>query len=252
MGMKNTLHEKIVAIVEARMTSSRLPGKVLFPAAGKPLLGHLVDRLKMVPSVAEIVLATTINSADEPLVEFAREYGVTSFRGSEHDVMARVLEASEAVSADVIVSVTGDCPLVDPLIVEQVVQLFLINPCEYATNGHLHTFPEGMGVQVYKYETLKRSAAMTSDSGEREHVTLHIRRHPELFCHLYLPAPLDQYWPELHLSLDEVADYELLKKIIEHFNEVTPLFSCRDIVLLLKNRPEWVSINEHVVVKRFT
>lgn len=242
----NTRHGKIVAIVEARMTSSRLPGKVLFPAAGKPLLGHLVDRLKMVPSVEEIVVATTVNDADEPLVEFARNYGVTYFRGSEHDVMARVLGAGEAANADIVANITGDCPLIDPLLTEQTIRMFLHNVCDYATNGHVHTFPGGYPVQVYRLETLRRSVLMTDDRIEHEHVTLHMRRHPELFRHVYLVAPPDQHWPEINLSLDEEADYQLLKKIFEHFGDANPYFGCRDTVDLLKAKPDWLAINQHV------
>jgi spore coat polysaccharide biosynthesis protein SpsF len=245
MAMSNP-RGKIVAIVEARMTSTRLPGKVLRPAAGKPLLGHLVDRLKRVSSIDEIVVATTSNDTDEPLAEFARQHGVSCFRGSEHDVMGRVLGAGEAAHADIVVSVTGDCPLIDPLLTEQVIRLFLNNRCDYATNGHVVTFPGGYSVQVYRLDTLRKSVAMTDDRLDHEHVTLHIRRHPEVFRHIYLPAPPDQYWPEIDLSLDEEADYILLKKIFEHFGEANPYFGCRETVALLKANPEWLEINRHV------
>lgn len=237
---------KIVAVVEARMTSSRLPGKVLLPAAGKPMLGHLVGRLQRVPSVDEIVLATTVNDTDEPLVEFARHSGVTCFRGSEHDVMARVLGAGDATNADIIVNITGDCPLIDPVLTEQTVSMFLHNRCDYATNGHVRTFPGGYAVQVYRLETLRRSASMTTDPLDHEHVTLHMRKHPEIFRHVYLVAPIDQHWPEIDLSLDEKADYQLLKRIFEHFGDADPYFGCREAVALLKANPDWLAINQHV------
>lgn len=244
--------ESIVAIIEARMTSSRLPGKALLPAGGKPLLEHLVSRLRAAPSIGKVVIATTGNAADAPLVELAERLGMASFRGSESDVMERVLGAAQSVGADIIVGVTGDCPLVDPLVTEQVIRLFLNNPCDYATNGHIPTYPEGLGVQVYRRATLERSSEMTADNVEREHVTLHIRRHPELFRHLYLPAPPDQHWPELHLSLDEEPDYRLLKAIIEHFGPGNPLFSCRELVSLLRARPDLVAINSAVKVRTFS
>lgn len=242
----NARQDKIVAIVEARMTSTRLPGKVLFPTAGKPLLGHLVDRLKRVSSVEEIIVATTVNEADNQLVEFARQYNVSYFRGSEHDVMARVLGAGDAAKADIVANVTGDCPLIDPLLVEQTICMFLHNVCDYATNGHVPSFPGGYPVQVYRLETLRRSSLMTDDRIEREHVTLHMRRHPELFPHVYLVAPPDQYWPEINLSLDEEDDYQLLKKIFEHFGDANPYFGCRDTVALLKANLDWLTINQHV------
>lgn len=228
------------------MTSTRLPGKVLLPAAGRPLLGHLVERLRQVPSINEIVVATTANAADRPLVDFARKSGVGCFRGSEHDVMARVLNAGEAAQADIVVNITGDCPLIDPLLTEQTIRMFLNNRCDYATNGHVHTFPGGYAVQVYRLETLRRSAAMTEDATEREHVTLQMRRHPEIFSHVYLVAPPDQHWPEIDLSLDEEADYLLLKRIFEHFGDANPYFGCRETVALLQANPEWLAINRHV------
>jgi spore coat polysaccharide biosynthesis protein SpsF len=244
--MTTTPPGKIVAIVEARMTSSRLPGKVLLPAAGRPLLGHLVERLRQVPAVDEIVVATTSNAVDEPLVEFARQYGVTCFRGSEPDVMVRVLGAGEAAAADIVVSITGDCPLIDPLLTEQTIRVFLNNRCDYATNGHVHTFPGGYAVQVYRLASLRKSAAMTDDRLEHEHVTLHMRRHPEMFAPVYLVAPPNQHWPEIDLSLDEEADYLLLKRIFEHFGDANPYFGCRETVALLKANPEWLTINRHV------
>ncbi len=244
--------ERIVAIIEARMTSSRLPGKVLLPADGKPMLEHLINRLRAAPSIAGVVVATTGNASDAPLVALAERLGVASFCGSEPDVMQRVLGAAQSVGADIIVGVTGDCPLVDPQITEQVIRLFLNNCCDYATNGHVPTYPEGLGVQVYRRTTLERSFAMTADSVEHEHVTLHIRRHPEIFRHLYLPASPDQHWPELHLSLDEEADYQLLKAIIEHFGPSNALFGCREIVALMKARPDLAAINTAVKVRTFT
>ena len=105
---------KIVATIEARMTSSRLPGKVLLPVQGKPMLYHLVNRLKAVPSINEIVLATTINSTDDVLIDFAKQESILSYRGSEEDVMSRVIGAAETADADVIVEITGDCPIIDP------------------------------------------------------------------------------------------------------------------------------------------
>ena len=101
-------------------------------------------------------------------------------------------------------------------------------------------------MQVYRLETLRRSASMTSDPLDHEHVTLHMRKHPEIFRHVYLVAPTDQHWPEIDLSLDEDADYRLLQKIFEHFGDANPYFGCRDTVALLKANPEWLAINQHV------
>ncbi|MDD5136213.1 MAG: glycosyltransferase family protein [Candidatus Omnitrophica bacterium] len=238
--------DKIVATIEARMSSSRLPGKVLMPADGKPMLAHLLARLRAVPSLDEIVLATTVNRADEPLIQFAKDNGIASFRGSEEDVMGRVIGAAGSANADLVVEITGDCPIIDPAIVEEVIQLFLNNDCDYATNAHIRSYPDGMDTQVFRLDTLKRSYEMTDDIKEREHVTLHIRRHPELFRHMHLEAPGDMRWPELGLTLDTHEDYSLLKQLIEHFGSRDPLFSCKEAVAYLRKNPDLLTINRHV------
>ena len=240
---------KIVATIEARMTSSRLPGKVLMPVAGITMLGCLVRRLKSVKSIDCIVLATTVNKADDSLIDLAKELEIEAFRGDENDVMNRVIGAAASVGADVIVEITGDCPVIDPEIVEQTIQMFKANSADYVSNAHIRSYPDGMDTQVFRLDTLKRSAAMTDDLLDHEHVTLHIRNHPELFTQVHLVAPPEIYWPELGLTLDEHRDYVILKKIIEYFDKTNPFFSCLDVVRLLQQNPDWVEINKAVVRK---
>lgn len=240
---------KIVATIEARMTSSRLPGKPLLTAAGAPMLEHLVRRLKAVPSIDAIVLATTVNAADAPLVELASRLGISVFRGDEHDVMQRVIDAAASADADVVVEITGDCPIIDPEVVEQTIRMFKAHHADYVSNAHVRSYPDGMDTQVFTLDTLKRSAQMTDDPLDHEHVTLHIRNHPEVFTHVHLVAPPEIHWPELGLTLDERSDYELLKKIIEHFDAHKPLFSCLDAVRFLRQFPEFAEINKDVARK---
>jgi spore coat polysaccharide biosynthesis protein SpsF len=237
---------KIVATIEARMTSSRLPGKVLMPAAGRSMLAHLVGRLKAVPSLDGIVVATTINPMDDAIETAAGELGVGCSRGSEADVMARVIDAARHAGADLVVEITGDCPIIDPGIVEQAIRMFEANQCDYLSNAVVRSYPDGMDVQVFRLSTLERSAAMTTDPLDREHVTLHIRNHPQLFSPIHLVAPPELHWPELGLTLDEAADYELLRKMIEHFEPDRPVFGCLDAIRLLREHPEWVEINRAV------
>ena len=229
------------------MTSSRLPGKVMLPAAGSPMLLHLIKRLKQVQSLDDIVLATTTNPPDDVLIEFAKRERIFFFRGSENDVMERVVGAADSVDADLVVEITADCPVIDPQIVEQLIQMFLHNDCDYASNAIVRSYPIGMDTQVFPSAVLKRSLTMTKHPLDREHVTRHIRQNPDLFRQVHLVAPPDLYWPELALTLDEKQDYELLKLIIEYFGDRKPCFACGDIVRLLKNtHPEWISINREV------
>lgn len=231
------------------MTSSRLPGKVLLPAAGQPMLAHLVRRLQAVASIDGMVLATTTNPTDDVLETFAKNLGLAFFRGSEEDVMLRVIGAAESVGADVVVEITGDCPVIDPDLVEQAILEFKATQIDYVSNCHIQTYPDGMAVQVFRLDTLSRSAAMTDDALDHEHVTLHIRNNPQIFLHRYLLAPPELHWPQLGLTLDEPRDYELLKKIIEYFEPVNPLFGCGDVIELLKSKPDWVDINRAVIRK---
>ena len=213
------------------------------------MLEHLVNRMRAVPSLRGIVLATTTNRTDDVLEEFSVKMGISCYRGSENDVMSRVIGAAESEGADIVVEITGDCPIIDPKIVEQTISMFKSNQVDYVSNGHIRSFPDGMDTQVFRLDALKRSAAMTNDRLDREHVTLHIRNHPELFTHVYLVAPPELHWPELGLTLDEPKDYELIKKIIEYFEPNQPLFTCLDVIQLLKQRPDWTSINQSVIRK---
>lgn len=240
---------KIVSTIEARMTSSRLPGKPLLKAAGRSMLGHLVDRLKAVPSIDEIVLATTVNAADQPLVDLAADLGISAFRGSEDDVMLRVIEAARSAGGEIVVEITGDCPVIDPEIIEQAILTFKAHTVDYVSNGVVRCYPDGMDVQVFALDTLARSAAMTDNPLDHEHVTLHIRNNPGLFSQIHMIAPPEQTWPELGLTLDEESDYQLLKHLIEYFQPSNPLFSCLDAVRYLRANPELIALNKDVVRK---
>ncbi len=231
------------------MTYSRLPGKVILEACDQPMLQHLINRLRACPSINQIVLATTTNASDDVLEPLAHKSEVSLYRGSEFDVMDRVLAAAESVDADVIVEITGDCPIIDPDIVEQTIRMFVNHSADYVSNNFIRSFPDGMDVQVFRLNTLRQSAAMTCDPLDREHVTRHIRNNPDLFSQVHLVAPPSLHWPELGLTLDEQDDYDLLKKIIENLLPINPLFSCLDVLRLLKKNPDWLEINRNVVRK---
>ena len=237
---------KIVATITARMTSNRLPGKVMLPVLDRPILHYLVERLKNVPSIDDIVLATTVNKTDDTLIDFAINEGISYFRGSEDDVLLRVVEAADSEDADIVVEITGDCPIIDPQLVEQAILMYKANNVDWVTNGAIRSYPDGMDTQVFSLDTLKKSLSMTDNLLDHEHVTLHIRNNPQLFTRITIVAPPELDWPELGLTLDEKDDYNLLKLIIEHFYQKNPLFGCLDVVRFLKNRPDLVAINDHV------
>lgn len=237
---------KTIATIEARMTSTRLPGKVLMPSQGRPMLAHMVDRLSRVPSLHGIVIATTVNAADDPIEALGRELGVGVWRGSEDDVMARVLGAATGFGADVIVETTGDCPLIDPEIVETCIIQYRDQGVDYLSNVMERTFPIGMDTQVFSTAVLADAASRTDDAADHEHVSLFIYRHPELYRLANVAAPSALHDPDLRLTLDTPQDFELIDLFFSHLLKSRPDFSLADILSLLADHPEWRRINDHV------
>lgn len=243
------MHEKIknkriVASIEARMTSSRLPGKVMMESDGLPMIGHLVQRLRQVPSLDEIVVATTTNAMDDGLVSYVEDgLGIRTFRGSEDDVMGRVAGAGQFSDAEVLVEITGDCPIIDADTIEQLIWNYFTNDVDYAS---MRGFPDGMGAQVYALSVLEKSCGMTDDPLDREHVTRHIRNSPDLFSPLTLVAPPELYWPDLRLTLDEQADFEVIDHLIKHFGPDNRCFSLREAIEILTANPDWI-VNSDIV-----
>jgi spore coat polysaccharide biosynthesis protein SpsF len=235
---------KITATIEARLTSERLPGKVMLPVCGKPLLAHLIDRLKRVRNLDSIVVATTTNAADDPIVHLAQNVGVDYFRGSEEDVLTRVLGAAQKYGVDIIVEITGDCPVIDPHIVEIGIDEFLSSNVDYISNIG---YPGGMNYQIFATKTLAEVESLTrEDAAAREHVSLPIYENPQIYKIRRLSAPLEHCRPEIFIELDEPADYEFIQKIYDALYPVNPMFNLSDILSLLDSNPGLTKINAHV------
>lgn len=201
------------------MTSSRLPGKMILPMAGEPVLGILIDRLKLVPELNGIILATTVNAADDVLEEIARRRGVDVYRGSESDVLGRVRNALDQAGADVCVEITGDCPLVDPAIVSQLIAEFLHtrghNVYLANTTGPDLGAPHGLDVQVFEAGALRRIEEESCDPEAREHVSIPFYR--DGASTVWMPRFVSHFPAELcrrvWLSLDYQEDYELIRSV---------------------------------------
>ena len=228
------------------MTSSRLPGKVMLDAAGKPLLEHLIERLKRVPSLDGIILATTTNATDDPLVDLARRLDILCYRGSEDDVLARVLEAAQTYDVDVIVQTTGDCPLLDPGVVDRVVQVYLSNDSDYVSNSLDPGYPIGQNIAVFSTRVLEDVASRTDDPVDQEHVSLYIYKNPQRYKLLSVQAPPELTAPHLRLTVDEPADYELVKAVIERLYPQNPAFTLTDILNLVRAESALAETNRHV------
>jgi len=238
--------KKIAAIVEARMTSKRLPGKHMLKAGNKPIIGHLISRLSLSKHINEIVVATTTNPEDDVLCNYVSQLDAVVFRGSESDVLGRVLQAAEFNDVDIICEVTGDCPLIDYKLVDQGIQTFLLNDIDYLNFGMIGGLPDGLGFQIFKTEALALSSISTNKEYDREHVTTYIKRNKGKFRNFYLSAHSDYYRPDLRLTLDENLDYMLVKKIFEEFTNKN-YFTSMEIFKFLDSNPSLKALNKSLI-----
>jgi spore coat polysaccharide biosynthesis protein SpsF len=241
---------RVVASVEARMGSSRFPGKVLADVAGRPALDRLVTRLRRAEAVDDIILATSTAPADDALAAWAAAAGLACHRGSEDDVLERVVEAHRAMSTDVIVEITGDCPLVDPELVDMAVRTFTANDCDVVTNAATGTYPNGMDVQVFRRVDLEEVERSVDDPAVREHVSLHFYEQPERYRLIHLVAPPRWTAPDVRLVLDYEEDLELIDAV---YRRLEPAhgdgFGLEEVLALLRREPELAAVNRHCVDK---
>lgn len=242
-------NRRIVATIEARMTSSRLPGKVLLPIGGKPALELLIERLKRSKYLDVICVATTTNDADDPIVEIAKRLGVDCFRGSESDVLGRVLGAAQSVNADIIVEITADCPFMDPLLVDRGIEEFFTHEVDYVgntTDPVISTYANGFDVQVFPTTLLAEVDKITQDPIDRTHVSYYVYTRPEKYRCFNWEAEPESYGPDLRVTLDEKYDYEALVAIADALIPLDQNFSAKQITQFLHAHPEIVAINNKV------
>lgn len=234
----------ILAIIQARMGSSRLPGKVLLDLAGRPVLWHGVGRVRQARRVDQVSVATTLAPGDEAIRHFCRERGIVCFAGSEADVLDRYYQAALAAGAgdgDGIVRITADCPLIDPDVIDRVIETFLSCGADYVSNVQPPTFPDGLDVEVFKFTALQTAWQEARLTSEREHVTPYLRNHPEKFSQRNVMQERDL--SGLRWTLDEPADYALLQKIVTALEE-KPEFRMEDVLQLLARNPQWQELNQ--------
>jgi spore coat polysaccharide biosynthesis protein SpsF len=213
------------------------------------MLAHMIERLRRVPSIDAIVIATTTDPSCDPIEDLARAEGVGCYRGSEDDVLDRVLRAARGADADLIVETTGDCPLIDPDVVSSVIAAFQDGEVDYCSNILTRTFPRGMDVQVFPTEVLAQVAALTHDPADREHVSLYIYEHPELFRLRNVESGLPAEVADYRLTVDTAEDFELIRRIFETLKPKEPGFGLHAIVDLLSRRHDLRDLNRGVEQK---
>jgi spore coat polysaccharide biosynthesis protein SpsF len=238
---------KTVILVQARMTSTRLPGKVLKEVLGKPLLEYQIERLRRIENADEIVIATTVNDSDQPIVDLCNRLSVSYFRGLEEDVLSRYYEAAKIYKANNVVRITSDCPVIDPTVCDEAITCFLKNQDHY-DYVRIEQYPRGLDVEVFSFKILEECFRKAMDKADREHVTRYIYRHPERYRvkRIYCSQDYSQHrW-----TVDTPEDFALIKRIIEELYPVKKEYNFADILNVMEDHPDWYEINAMVRQKK--
>ena len=247
--MKNK-NKKYVAILEARMGSSRLPGKSLKKLCGEPLIKRVIDRIQCSKKINDIVLATTTNPLDDELVEYIKSININYYRGSEENVLERVVLAAEKFCCDNIVELHGDNPFLDPTIIDLAISKYESSECDYISNTIEKTFPMGLRVQVFPTKLLKEIYDTIDDPAVNEHVSLYFYENPDRYNIRNLSAPKNISFPEVRLTVDTELDFKFILKIYEKIidKKQYPNFLTEDVLNIIKEN-DIPLYNENVKTK---
>jgi spore coat polysaccharide biosynthesis protein SpsF len=236
----------IVAVVQARMGSSRLPGKVMKDLSGEPMLARVVKRVSRAATLNKVVIATSAEPGDQVIADFCDAHSVAVFRGSELDVLDRYYQAARAHAADVIVRITSDCPLIEPRVLDRVVSEFQNSRPDYASNTLVRTYPRGLDVEVVSITGLERAWHEASKPYQRVHVMPYFYENPTLFRCLNVSS--EQNYSEYRWTVDTPEDLAFVRSVYEQF-ENRDYFSWRDVIAMLEKHPELVALNRDVQQK---
>ena len=235
----------ILAILQARTSSSRFPRKVLEPLLGEPMILRQIERIRRSRRIDALVVATSDDASDDALAAFCASAGVRVYRGPLNDVLSRFIGAAALFDKpDWIVRLTGDCPLIDPDVIDHIVEAALRETPDYASNAVEPTYPDGLDVEIIRYEALKTIAAEPRSDAEREHVTLAIHRNPGRFKLLHVKN--DRDFSHLRWTVDEPRDFKLVSAIYETLYPANPAFSFADVLALIERRPELALLNKDI------
>jgi len=245
--------KKIVAIIQARMGSSRLRGKVLMPIVGKPMLWHIFNRVKAAKLIDRIVIATSTESEDDKITNFCIKHNIEVFRGSRDDVLERYYLAAKKYKADIVVRITADCPLIDPKIIDKTIKFYIDDSYDLAgiatgagaSQKKINKFPDGLDCTVFSMESLETSNKNAADKDDREHVTLYITKRPKEFKIGTLNSSKD--YSNVRLTVDHKEDLKLVRIIYKELYPTNKVFGLFDIIGLIKDRPELLKINQKYI-----
>jgi len=235
---------KKTVMIQARTDSSRLPNKVLKTIEDKPLLWHVINRVKQIKNVDQIILITTKREIDKKLIGIANESKILSFQGDTLDVLNRHYQCALKFNADPIIRITSDCPLIDPLLVQEILEFFLSNDYDYVSNTIIPTYPDGLDTEIFSFMSLKQAANQAKLKSEREHVTSYIKNNSEKFK-LYNYRSVQDY-SKFRWTVDEKYDLDFVRQI---YFEMRPkkIFSMDDILKIISKNPEIQKINSNIM-----
>ena len=234
----------VLAIIQARFNSSRLPGKVLLDLEGRTVLERVVERVARASRVDEVVVATSTAEHDELIAELCARKGIKVFRGSLDDVLDRFYQCARSLRPDTVVRITADCPMIDPAVIDMVIEAHMRNGAVYTANILKETFPDGEDVEVFSFTALERAWKAAKLQSEREHVTPYIRKNPDLFKQHNVECPRDlsaQRW-----TLDNEEDLALIKAVYAALYTKSPFFGLEEIARFLHSRPEVGELNARI------
>lgn len=244
---------RVGAVIQARMTSTRLPGKVareLPYGSGITVLEQVVRRLKKCRQVDEVIVASTTDRSDAPLARLAARAGAMFFRGSREDVLDRYYRAARRYSLGTIVRITSDCPCVDPALVDSLVKKHLAAGADYTANVIEQTFPDGYDVEVLSSGALSAAFSAATARSDREHVTSYLRERPSEFRVVSVKAPAWGRRPELRVTLDTSDDYLLLCAVYDQLYSPSRPFSLRDVIRMFRRKPWMEQMNRRSLAKK--
>ena len=241
---------KVVAIIQARMGSTRLPGKVMKEILGKPVILWDLDRISQSKLIDEIVVAIPYGEENDVIVDTIKEYNdkIIIARGSEDDVLDRYYQAAVQTNADVVVRITSDCPLIDPVVIDRVIEQFLNNDCDYCSNSLTRTYPRGLDTEVFSFKALEEACNEATKDYEREHVTPYIIENPDKFKLLNVANDIDL--SHLRWTLDTKDDFKFISAVYKNIYPKKQLFLMDDVLELLDREPELIDINNHIEQKQ--
>jgi len=241
---------KTLAVIQTRMTSTRLPGKVLMDIEGKPMLQRVVERVTACSEIDGVVVATTTNLEDDPVVELCKKLGYSFYRGNEADVLGRHIEAAEEFEGDLIVRICSDSPLIDPKLSAEMIAQYKKRRDRYAMGiiNATSSYPFGCNTQVFSLETLKRIDPLATKDYERSHVTIYMEERPEEYPIFELKHPTENH-SDIRVTVDTPEDMEFARQLYRRFNRLSRDFTWRDIVEVVKKEPHLRKINQNVKQK---